>query len=71
MKKVAAVPPGPTKLKGPNWLLLAATWNFKVVLAGTVAFQLRVPHVDVPATAGLESFVLDVKSPEVAYPLKT
>ena len=42
VKKVAAVPSGPTKLKGPNWLLLAATWNRSVVFAGRLLKPIQV-----------------------------
>ena len=45
MKNVAAVPSGPTKLNGPYWLLLAATWNLTAVPAGVVAVNESVVHV--------------------------
>src|SRR4051812_31232140 len=57
VKKVPDVPSGPTKLKGPEALLLAATWKRRVVFAGVVAVQESVVHVaDEPVTAPL-SFV--------------
>src|SRR5256885_10318977 len=39
VKNVFAVPSGPTKLKGPYWLLLAAAWDFTLVPAGGLARQ--------------------------------
>ena len=55
-----AVPSGPTKLKGPAGLLLAAAWNLTVVLAGTVAVHdIVVQCVDKPA-AGFASFAEEI-----------
>ena len=39
LKKVAAVPSGPTKLNGPNGELLAAAWKRSVVPAGVEPFH--------------------------------
>ena len=47
VKNVAAVPSGPTKLNGPVGELLAATWNWSVVFAGTVAVQESVVQIGV------------------------
>src|SRR5215471_14083425 len=68
VKNVAAVPSGPTKLNGPNWLLLPATWNFTAVLAGVVADQLSVVHCGVLPAAGFASFSEDTSVPEDAKP---
>ena len=69
VKYVAAVPSGPTKLKGPAALLLAATCNLSVVLAGTVAFQEIVPHVGVMPDAGLASLADEINVPDAAKPV--
>ena len=63
VKNVDAVPSGPTKLKGPEALMLPATWNFTVVLAGVVAFHAIDVHVaEAPETAPL-SFVDEMRLP--------
>jgi hypothetical protein len=68
VKNVPAVPSGPTKLKGPPALLLAAAWNLKFVLAGTVAFHASVVQLGVLPTAGLASFSPETRSPDTAKP---
>ena len=63
VKKVAAVPSGPTKLNGPAALLLAAAWNLSVVFAGVVAVQESVVQVaEEPVTEPL-SLVDETKLP--------
>ena len=53
LKKVEAVPSGPTKLKGPFGSLLPAAWNLTVVFAGVVAVQESVVQLgDDPAFRG-------------------
>ena len=47
VKKVPAVPSGPTKLKGPLTELLPATWNVIEVFAGVDAFHERVDQMGV------------------------
>jgi hypothetical protein len=56
MKKVPAVPSGPTKLNGPLGLFEPASWNCRAVFAGVVAFQENVDQIDVRPPAGLLSF---------------
>jgi len=69
LKKVPA-PPGPTKLKGPFTLLLAAAWNCRFDPDGRAAFvQDSVVHVGVKPGAGLASFTEETKSPDAAKPL--
>src|SRR5215471_5920686 len=69
VKNVAAVPSGPTKLNGPYWLLLAATWNFTDVFAGVVAVKLSVDHCGVLPASGLLSFSDEVNVADGAKPL--
>ena len=69
MKNVAAVPSGPTKLKGPIAELLAATWNRSVVLAGVAAFQESVVQIGVKPTGGLLSLRDETKLPDAAKPV--
>jgi hypothetical protein len=68
VKKVPAVPSGPTKLKTPAALLLAAAWNRRVVLAGAVPFHDSVVQLGVKPTAGLASFAPETSSPDAAKP---
>lgn len=68
VKNVPAVPSGPTKLKTPAALLLAAAWNRRVVLAGAVPFHDSVVQLGVKPTAGLASFAEETKSPDAAKP---
>ena len=64
------MPPGPTKLKGPLTLLLAAAWNWSDVPAGSAAFvHVSVLQVAVNPEAGLASFAAETKSPEGAKPV--
>ena len=65
VKKVAAVPSGPTKLNGPLTLLLPATWNCSDVFAGVVPFQDKVDQIGVRPAAGLLSFVPETRLPLV------
>jgi hypothetical protein len=66
VKKVLAVPSGPTKLNGPALLLLAATWNFTPVPAGVVAVKESVVHVGVFPAAGFASLRGETNVPEGA-----
>jgi hypothetical protein len=66
LKKVPAVASGPTKLNTPLILLLAAAWNLRVVLAGTVAFHDSVLQVGVAPGAGLASFAEEMRLPDAA-----
>jgi hypothetical protein len=70
-KKVFAVPSGPTKVKTPAGLPLAAAWSRSVVPAGTVPFQEIVVQFGVAPAAGFASFTEETKSPESAKPLWT
>jgi hypothetical protein len=63
VKKVAAVPSGPTNVKGPPTALLAAAWNFTVVLAGVVDVQAMLVQLGVAPLTGLESFTDEIKVP--------
>jgi hypothetical protein len=63
VKKVAAVPSGPTKLNGPLTLVLAAAWNLSVVFAGRLADHDNVVHVAEKPVAGFASFTEETKSP--------
>jgi hypothetical protein len=67
VKKVLDVPSGPTKVNGPYWLLLPATWNLTAVFAGVVAVNESVVHVGV-LPAGFASFNEDTNVPDGAYP---
>ena len=69
VKNVAAVLSGPTKLKGPVGELLAATWNWSVVLAGTEAVQESVVQSGVNVGAGLLSLSDEMRSPDAEYPM--
>jgi hypothetical protein len=66
VKKVAAVPPGPTKLNGPKLELLPATWNLTAVPTGVVALKVRVVQVGELPGAGFASL-----SDEMSVPLET
>ena len=68
-KNVAAVPSGPTKLNGPAARLLAATWNWSVVLTGVVSLHARLLQCTVSPGLGLASLVDDVNVPDAANPL--
>ena len=68
VKNVAAVPSGPTKLKGPEAELLAATWNWSVVLAGVEAVQESVVQSVVKPAAGLLSLSDETWLPESVKP---
>ena len=69
LKKVPA-PPGPTKLKGPFTLLLAAAWNCRFAPDGRAAFvQDRVVQLAAKPAAGLASFAEETKSPDAAKPV--
>ena len=68
MKKVAAVPSGPTKLNGPEALLLPATWNLTLVFAGVVAVNESVVQVGVLPAAGFASLSDETKVPDEAKP---
>lgn len=50
-------------------MLLAATWNWMLVLVGVVAFHDSVPHVGVVPLAGFASLMPETKLPEVAKPV--
>src|SRR6185295_7261897 len=65
VKNVPAVVSGPTKLNGPVAELLAATWNWTVVLVGVTAVQERVVQSARYPTCGLASFSDDTWLPEV------
>ena len=69
VKKVLAVPSGPTKLNGPEALLLPAAWNFTVVFAGVLAVHDSVVQLGVELTAGLLSLTEEIRSPEVLNPV--
>ena len=69
LKNVAEVPSGPTKLNGPAALLLAAAWNFSVVLAGVDAVQEMVVQFGVVPGAGFESFVDETRVPDGENPV--
>ena len=56
VKKVPAVPSGPTKLNGPALVLLPAIWNLTLVPAGCVAVNDSVVQVGLPPAAGFASF---------------
>jgi hypothetical protein len=71
VKKVAAVPSGPTKLNGPLTLLLPPAWNLSVVFAGTLADHENVVHVAERPVAGFASFTEETKSPDEANPPRT
>ena len=66
---MALVPSGPTKLNGPDELLLPAAWNFSVVLAGVVPVHDKVVQFGVAPIAGLLSLTEEVKSPEAVKPV--
>jgi hypothetical protein len=68
VKKVPAVPSGPTKVNGPSLLLLAATWNLTSVPAGVVAANDSVVHVGVLPPTGFASFSEETKVPDEAKP---
>jgi hypothetical protein len=68
VKNVFAVPSGPTKLNGPYWLLLAATWNFTLVPAGCDAVKESVVQCAVLPGFGFASFRDEMKVPEEAKP---
>ena len=68
VKKVPAVPSGPTKLNGPALLLLAATWNLTLVPAGCVALNVSVVQVGLRPAAGFASFTEETNVPEEAKP---
>ena len=68
MKKVFAVPSGPTKVNGPALLLLPATWNFTAVPAGVAAVTDSVVHVGVLPAAGFASLTDETNVPEAAKP---
>jgi hypothetical protein len=68
VKKVFAVPSGPTKVNGPALLLLPATWNFTAVPAGVAAVNDIVVHVGVLPVAGFASFSDETNVPEEAKP---
>ncbi len=69
VKKVPAVPSGPTKLNGPDTLLLAAAWNWMAVLAGVEAVQESVVQCTVAPLAGLASFSEETKVPGDTKPV--
>ena len=66
VKKVPAVPSGPTKLNGPLGLFEPASWNCSEVFAGTVAFQENVDQIGVKPPEGLESLEDEKKLPDAA-----
>src|SRR5262245_33828252 len=63
VKKVAAVPSGPTKLNGPLALSPAAAWNLTFVPAGVVAIHDSAPQFTIVPAGGLASFTDDVNVP--------
>ncbi len=66
VKNVAAVPSGPTKVKGPDAELLAAIWKLTDVETGVVALQVRVVHVMAPpGTTAPLSFTDETSEPDV------
>ena len=67
VKKVALVPSGPTKLKGPEELLLAAAWNLTVVFAGVDAVHDSVVQVVVAPATTLLSLSEDARFPDGWY----
>ena len=69
VKNVAAVPSGPTKLKGPEAELLAATWKRSVVLAGVEAVQESVDQSAVNPVGGLASLSAETRVPEAGNPV--
>ncbi len=69
VKNVAAVPSGPTKLKGPLTELEPAAWKRSVVFAGVVPFQERVDQIGVRPAAGLLSFGEETRLPLAAKPV--
>jgi len=69
VKNVPLVPSGPTKLKGPEALLLAAAWSWTFVLAGVVAVQEIVVQSGVEPAAGLASFTEEMRLPEGRKPV--
>jgi len=68
VKKVPAVPSGPTKLNGPEALLLAPTWNLTAVPVGVVAVYESVVQFGVRPAAGFASFSDETNVPEEAKP---
>ena len=65
VKNVAAVESGPTNVKGPVALLLAAIWNLRLVFAGLTVVQDNDGQVGVYPAAGLLSLSEDVRLPDV------
>ena len=63
VKTELPVPSGPTKLNGPDALLLPAAWNPTDVVFGPDAVHDNVPHAGVLPATGFESFTDDVKLP--------
>src|SRR5205823_14922490 len=69
LKNVEAVPSGPTKLNGPETLLLAAIWNWTEVPAGVSAFHDSMLQPAVEPSAGLASFSEETRLPDAAKPV--
>jgi hypothetical protein len=68
VKKVPAVPSGPTKLNSPNALLLPAAWNLSVVFAGILAVHDSVVHVAENPVGGFASLIEEIREPEDTKP---
>jgi hypothetical protein len=64
VKKVAAVPSGPTKLNGPPGLPLAAAWKRTLVPGGAVALHDNDVQCGVPPGIGLASLADEIRSPD-------
>jgi hypothetical protein len=62
VQNVLVDPPGPTKVKGPAGLLLAAAWNCTVVFAGVDAVKERFQRAVLPEV-GLASFNRETNVP--------